>query len=116
MAVAINHLCELDKPSPALSGKMFDKLFYEAAVASLTTMEANAYFESQKQYLHYINSIDFAEMKGKHIGKHIGMKIGFEQGRKSERDKFIQAMKEQGLSNFFETKFKIFFIPKHSVL
>ncbi|MBR5023757.1 MAG: PD-(D/E)XK nuclease family transposase [Victivallales bacterium] len=44
---AINHLCELDKPSPALSGKMFDKLFYEAAVASLTTMEANAYAESQ---------------------------------------------------------------------
>lgn len=100
---AINHLCELDKPSPALSGKMFDKLFYEAAVASLTTMEANAYFESQKQYLYYINSIDFAEMKGKHIGKHIGMKIGFEQGfeegRNSERDKFIQAMKEQGFSD-----------------
>lgn len=100
---AINHLCELDKPSPALSGKMFDKLFYEAAVASLTTMEANAYFESQKQYLYYINSIDFAEMKGKHIGKHIGMKIGFEQGfeegRNSERDKFIQAMKEQGYSD-----------------
>ena len=100
---AINHLCELDKPSPALSGKMFDKLFYEAAVASLTTMEANAYFESQKQYLYYINSIDFAEMKGKHIGKHIGMKIGFEQGfeegRNSERDKIIQAMKEQGFSD-----------------
>ena len=100
---AINHLCELDKPSPALSGKMFDKLFYEAAVASLTTMEANSYFESQKQYLYYINSIDFAEMKGKHIGKHIGMKIGFEQGfeegRNSERDKFIQAMKEQGYSD-----------------
>ncbi len=100
---AINHLCELDKPSPALSGKMFDKLFYEAAVASLTTMEANAYFESQKQYLYYINSIDFAEMKGKHIGKHIGMKIGFEQGfeegRNSEREKFIQAMKEQGFSD-----------------
>jgi predicted transposase/invertase (TIGR01784 family) len=100
---AINHLCELDKPSPALSGKMFDKLFYEAAVASLTTMEANAYFESQKQYLYYINSIDFAEMKGKHIGKHIGMKIGFEQGfeegRNSERDKIIQAMKEQGYSD-----------------
>ena len=100
---AINHLCELDKPSPALSGKMFDKLFYEAAVASLTTMEANSYFESQKQYLYYINSIDFAEMKGKHIGKHIGMKIGFEQGfeegRNSERDKIIQAMKEQGYSD-----------------
>ena len=100
---AINHLCELDKPSPALSGKMFDKLFYEAAVASLTTMEANAYFESQKQYLYYINSIDFAEMKGKHIGKHIGIKIGFEQGfeegRNSERDKIIQAMKEQGFSD-----------------
>ena len=82
---------------------MFDKLFYEAAVASLTTMEANAYFESQKQYLYYINSIDFAEMKGKHIGKHIGMKIGFEQGfeegRNSEREKFIQAMKEQGFSD-----------------
>lgn len=100
---AINHLCELDKPSPALSGKMFDKLFYEAAVASLTTMEANAYFESQKQYLYYINSIDFAEMRGEHIGKHIGIKIGFEQGfeegRNSERDKFIQAMKEQGYSD-----------------
>ena len=82
---------------------MFDKLFYEAAVASLTTMEANSYFESQKQYLYYINSIDFAEMKGKHIGKHIGMKIGFEQGfeegRNSERDKIIQAMKEQGYSD-----------------
>ena len=77
---AINHLCELDKPSPALSGKMFEKLFYEAAVASLTTMEANAYAESQKQYLYYVNSIDFAKMKGEHIGKHIGMKIGFEQG------------------------------------
>ncbi|MBQ9445332.1 MAG: PD-(D/E)XK nuclease family transposase [Victivallales bacterium] len=100
---AINHLCELDKPSPVLSGKMFDKLFYEAAVASLTTMEANAYFESQKQYLYYVNSIDYAEMKGKHIGKHIGIKIGFEQGfeegRNSERDKFIQAMKEQGYSD-----------------
>ena len=100
---AINHLCELDKPSPALSGKMFDKLFYEAAVASLTTMEANAYFESQKQYLYYINSIDFAEMRGEHIGKHIGIKIGFEQGfeegRNSERDKIIQAMKEQGFSD-----------------
>ena len=100
---AINHLCELDKPSPALSGKMFDKLFYEAAVASLTTMEANAYAESQKQYLYYINSIDYAKMKGEHIGKHIGMKIGFEQGfeegRNSERDKFIQAMKEQGYSD-----------------
>ena len=79
---AINHLCELDKPSPALSGKMFEKLFYEAAVASLTTMEANAYAESQKQYLYYVNSIDFAKMKGEHIGKHIGMKIGFEQGHK----------------------------------
>ena len=77
---AINHLCELDKPSPALSGKMFDKLFYEAAVASLTTMEANAYFESQKQYLYYVNSIDFAKMKGEHIGKHIGIKIGFAEG------------------------------------
>ena len=100
---AINHLCELDKPSPVLSGKMFDKLFYEAAVASLTTMEANAYFESHKQYLYYVNSIDYAEMKGKHIGKHIGIKIGFEQGfeegRNSERDKFIQAMKEQGYSD-----------------
>ncbi len=104
---AINHLCELDKPSPALSGKMFDKLFYEAAVASLTTMEANAYFESQKQYLYYINSIDYAEMKGKHIGKHIGMKIGFEQGfeegieegAKRKSEKIIQAMKEQGYSD-----------------
>ena len=42
-------------------------------------------------------------MKGKHIGKHIGMKIGFEQGfeegRNSERDKIIQAMKEQGFSD-----------------
>ena len=116
---AINHLCELDKPSPALSGKMFEKLFYEAAVASLTTMEANAYAESQKQYLYYVNSIDFAKMKGEHIGKHIGMKIGFEQGHKQgfeeghdqgfeegieeggkrKSDKFIQAMKEQGLSD-----------------
>ena len=116
---AINHLCELDKPSPALSGKMFEKLFYEAAVASLTTMEANAYAESQKQFLYYVNSIDFAAKQGKHIGKHIGMKIGFEKGHKQgfeegheqgfeegieeggkrKSDKFIQAMKEQGLSD-----------------
>ncbi len=100
---AINHLCELEKPSPALSGKIFEKLFYEAAVASLTTMEANAYAESQKQFLYYVNTLDFAAKQGKHIGKHIGMKIGFEkgleEGRKSERDKFIQAMKEQGLSD-----------------
>ena len=104
---AINHLCELDKPSPALSGKMFDKLFYEAAVASLTTMEANAYFESQKQYLYYVNSIHTAEMRGEHIGKHIGIKIGFEQGfeegieegAKRKSEKFIQAMKEQGYSD-----------------
>ena len=100
---AIKHLYKLDKPSPVLSGKMFDKLFYEAAVASLTTMEANAYAESQKQYLDYVNSIHTAEMRGEHIGKHIGIKIGFEQGfeegRNSERDKFIQAMKEQGYSD-----------------
>ena len=108
---AINHLCELDKPSPALSGKMFDKLFYEAAVASLTTMEANAYFESQKQYLYYVNSIDYAKMKGKHIGKHIGMKIGFEQGHEKGfeeghekgleegRRRITDAMKQQGYSD-----------------
>ncbi|MBO7621804.1 MAG: Rpn family recombination-promoting nuclease/putative transposase [Victivallales bacterium] len=108
---AINHLCELDKPSPALSGKMFDKLFYEAAVANLTTMEANAYFESQKQYLYYVNSIDYAKMKGKHIGKHIGMKIGFEQGHEKGfeeghekgleegRRRITDAMKQQGYSD-----------------
>ena len=99
---AINHLCELDKPSPALSGKMFDKLFYEAAVASLTTMEANAYFESQKQYLYYINSIDFAEMKGKHIGKHIGMKIGFEQGHEQGFEEGHDKGFEEGHEKGFE--------------
>ena len=66
-------------------------------------MEANAYAESQKQYLDYVNSIHTAEMRGEHIGKHIGIKIGFEQGfeegRNSERDKFIQAMKQQGYSD-----------------
>ena len=99
---AINHLCELDKPSPALSGKMFEKLFYEAAVASLTTMEANAYAESQKQYLYYVNSIDFAKMKGEHIGKHIGMKIGFEQGHKQGFEEGHDQGYEEGHDNGFE--------------
>lgn len=120
---AINHLYKLDEPPPVLSDKLFEKLFYEAAVASLTTMEQNAYAESQKQYLYYMNSIDFAHQQGEHVGKHIGLKIGFQQGhekgfeeghekgfgeghekgfeegRNSEREKIIQAMKEQGLSD-----------------
>ena len=102
---------------------MFDKLFHEAAVASLTTMEQNAYAESQKQYLYYVNSLKLAKQQGEHVGKHIGLKIGFQQGhekgfeeghekgfgeghekgfeegRNSEREKIIQAMKEQGLSD-----------------
>ncbi|MCR4574380.1 MAG: Rpn family recombination-promoting nuclease/putative transposase [Lentisphaeria bacterium] len=112
---AIKHLYKLDEPPPVLSGKMFDKLFHEAAVASLTTMEQNAYAESQKQYLYYVNSLKLAKQQGEHVGKHIGLKIGFQQGhekgfeeghekgfeegRNSEREKIIQAMKEQGLSD-----------------
>ena len=114
-----NNLCELDEPSPALSGEVFDKLFQEAALASFTQVEKMAYAESQKQYLYYVNTIDFAARQGEHIGKHIGMKIGFEQGHKQgfeeghdqgfeegieeggkrKNEKFIQAMKQQGFSD-----------------
>ena len=124
---AINHLCELDEPSPALTGEVFEKLFHEAAVASFSAVEAKAYFYSQKQYWDYVNSIEMAEMRGRHIGTHIGyekginaglkigeekgreegLKIGEEKGREvgikdgieSNRIKVMEAMKALGLSN-----------------
>ena len=89
----LKHLHRLREKPEWLQGKIFEKLFSEAALANLTPEDMNRYEESLKVYRDNKNAMDYAVK----VAAQEAMQQGMQQGRLAERIEVAREMKAMNM-------------------